>query len=105
MRGRFGVSLRRLLVAFSDVLPTPVEPPAEEGWRDAGCSRMCRDGHTYRWGSCAYGQEPPERLFRFRTGTASDGCVSGWHEALDADQVAVWLRERGYKVTPPRRDS
>lgn len=72
----------------------------EQPWDEAGCSRSCRNGHTRRWGACAYGKEPAPTLHRFETGVAADGYVSGGHEPMTAEQVAEWLRVQGYAVAP-----
>lgn len=71
-------------------------------WVEAGCSRReCKDGHTRRWGRCAYGVEPLPTLCRFDLATLADGETFGTCTEMSIEQVAGWLREQGFTVTPP----
>ncbi len=76
----------------------------ELGWQEAGCSRACRDGHTHKWGRCAYGVEPAPTLERAEVVPGPDGHPSLAYRSMDAEQVAGWLREQGYAVTVPMSD-
>lgn len=88
---------------MTDQTPTP--PAAEQPWYEAGCSRRsCQNGHSHRWGYCAYAEEPVEIpiLFRWATWTGDDGTRSFGTEKLTSEQVADWLRDQGYAVAQPR---
>ncbi len=76
----------------------------ELAWEEAGCSRACRDGHTHKWGRCAYGVEPAPTLERAEVVPGPDGHPSLVYRSMDAGQVAEWLREQGYAVTVPMSD-
>jgi hypothetical protein len=74
------------------------DPAALLEWREAGCSRTCRDGHTRKWGGCAYGIEPAPTLQRSEVLLGADGYPSLVYQSLTVEQVADWLREQGYTV-------
>lgn len=76
---------------------------AELAWDEAGCARReCLNGHTRRWGRCAYGIEPAPSLERAEVVPGPDGHPSLVYRSMTVDQVADWLREQGYTVEAAR---